>query len=108
MKEDYFEIGGGPLSLVQSSPVSAFTYNQSVYYDFSIGGLPTPTPVLATSTPTPTPTATEVPPTSTPTPTATEAASTPTPTPTSEPTTGFLTFSEVGSDVVMSVSGTID
>ena len=69
---------------------------------------PTPTPTL-TSTPTPTPTATEVPPTETPTPTPTVAAtSTPTPTPTSEPTTGFVTIYESGSDVVMSVSGTID
>jgi hypothetical protein len=69
---------------------------------------PTPTPT-ATSTPTPTPTATEVPPTETPTPTPTvEATSTPTPTPTSEPTTGFVTIYESGSDVVMSVSGTID
>ena len=111
MGEDYFEIGGGPLSLVQSSPVSAFTYNQSVYYDFSIGGLPTSTPVLPTSTPTPTPT--DVPPTSTPTstptPTATEAASTPTPTATAgETPTGFLTIYESGSNVVMTASGTID
>lgn len=44
MGEDYFNVDGTKLSLVQSSPVSAFTYNQSVYYDFSIGGLPTPTP----------------------------------------------------------------
>jgi len=60
---------------------------------------------------TPTPTATGVPaPTSTPTPTptATPVVSTPTPTPTSEPTTGLLTIYESGSDVVMSVSGTID
>jgi hypothetical protein len=116
MGEDYFEISGGPLSLVQSSPVSAFTYNQSVYYDFSIGGLPTPTPVSATSTPTPTPTdvpstptptATEVPPT--PTPTATEVVSTPTPTATAgETPTGFLTIYESGSNVVMTASGTID
>ena len=74
---------------------------------------PTPTPLPATSTPTPTgaptDTPTPVPATSTPTPTPTPvpATSTPTPTPTAG-TTGFLTISEVGSDVVMSVSGTID
>jgi hypothetical protein len=118
MGENYFQVDGTKLSLVQSSPVSAFTYNQSVYYDFSIGGLPTPTPVSATSTPTPTPTPTDVPstptptatevsPTSTPTPTATEMASTPTPTPTAG-TTGFLTIYESGSNVVMTASGTID
>jgi hypothetical protein len=71
---------------------------------------PTPTPTGApTATPTPTPTATSVPtdtPTPTPTPTL-SATSTPTPTPTSSPT-GFLTIYESGSDVVMSVSGTID
>jgi hypothetical protein len=98
MNEDYFQVDGTMLSLVQSSPVSAFTYNQSVYYDFTIGGASAPT-----STPTAEPTATP-----TPTPTPTETPVEPTPTPTSEPTTGFLTFSEVGSDVVMSVSGTID
>ena len=65
----------------------------------------TPTPTVgATATPTPNPSDT---PTPTPTPTATPTE-TPTPTPTTEPTTGFLTFNEVGSDVVMSVSGTID
>jgi hypothetical protein len=70
----------------------------------------TPTPTVTptpTSTPTNTPTVT---PTSTPTetPTATPTI-TPTPTPTSgETSTGFLTFSEVGSNVVMTASGTID
>ena len=80
---------------------------------------PTPEPTnAATDTPTPTPTATEVPATDTPTPepTATSvpatetpipATSTPTPTPTAG-ATGLLTFYESGSDVIMSVSGTID
>ena len=67
---------------------------------------PTPTPtssVTPTNTPTPTPTI-SVTPTNTVTPTPTN---TPTPTPTAG-ATGLLTISEVGSDVVMSVSGTID
>jgi hypothetical protein len=156
----FFQIDATKLSIIQSSPVTAFTFNQSVYYDFSAVGqstptptptstteptnvptdtptptpeatstpepatatpvptgvptdTPTPTPLAATSTPTPEPTSTEtpLPATSTPTPepTATEvpATSTPTPTPTAG-TTGFVTISESGSDVVMSVSGTID
>lgn len=75
---------------------------------------PTPTP-SSTSAVTPTPTLT---PSSTmgatPTPTLTPSATmdvTPTPTPTASGTatpTGFMTFSEVGSDVVMTASGTID
>ena len=40
----FFEIAGNTLYLVQSSPVTAFTYNQSLYYDFSVGGATTPTP----------------------------------------------------------------
>jgi hypothetical protein len=84
------------------------------------GVSPTPTPsVTNTNTPTPTNTKTPTPTptpsgtngvTSTPTPSVTSTG-TPTPTPTSSGTvapTGFLTFSQVGSDVVMSVSGTID
>jgi hypothetical protein len=59
---------------------------------------PTPTPTMvATSTPTPTPTATEVP-----------ATSTPTPTPTSGSAPMTVTITEVGSNVVMSASGTVD
>ena len=65
---------------------------------------PTPTPtVTITSTPTSTVTST---PTNTVTP-STTPTNTPTPTPTAG-ATGLLTISEVGSDVVMSVSGTID
>lgn len=71
---------------------------------------PTPNPSATpnpTATSAPSPTGTPVPTsTSVPSPTAT-ATSAPSPTPTSAPT-GFMTFSEVGSDVVMSVSGTID
>jgi hypothetical protein len=111
----YFEFDATKLSLVQSSPVSAFTFNELVYFNIMEGGSPAPTST-PTATATPTPTSTEVPsPTNTPTPTATDVpptatpvASTPTPTPTSEPTTGLLTIYESGSNVVMSVSGTID
>ena len=145
-----FIIDGVKLSLVQSSPVSAFTFNELVYIDLSNGSqptatpvptgvptdtptptpaptdtptsVPTDTPIPATSTPvptdTPTPTATEIPATDTPTPTPLPATSTPTPTtvaatstPTPTPTagtTGLLTIYESGSNVVMSVSGTID
>ena len=71
---------------------------------------PTPTPTGTSAvTPTPTPSVTY---SLTPTPTRTSAVTstpTPTPTPTSGITpTGFLTISEVGSDVVMTASGTID
>jgi hypothetical protein len=130
------------LSLVQSSPVSTFTFGEVFYIDILVSGQSTPTPTptstteptnVPTDTPTPTPDATSTPepatatpvPTDTPTPTplaATStptpeptstatplpATSTPTPTPTSEPTTGLLTIYESGSNVVMSVSGTID
>jgi len=84
----FFQFDATKLHLSQSSPVTAFTFNQSVYYDFSVIGAatPTPTPTSAptstptptpapTDTPTPTPTATEVPPTSTPTPTPTSGSS---------------------------------
>jgi hypothetical protein len=84
----YFQFDATKLSLVQSSPVSAFTFNELVYFDITVGGSPAPTStptatsVPPTNTPTPTPTATEVPsPTNTPTPTATDIPSTPTPTP---------------------------
>jgi hypothetical protein len=104
---DFFEIDGGPLSLVQSSPVTAFTFNQSVYYDFSDPGQSTPTPTptstteptnVPTDTPTPTPDATSTPepatetpaptgvPTDTPTPTPLAATNTPTPEPTVQST----------------------
>jgi hypothetical protein len=99
------------------------------------GTTPTPTPTATTtSTPTPTATTTSTPTQSsaitspTPTPTATTTSTptntpnqtqtptlTNTPTPTLTPTssgtvspTGFLTFSEVSSNVVMTASGTID
>ena len=104
-----FIIDGVKLSLVQSSPVSAFTFNELVYIDLSNGSQPTATPVptgVPTDTPTPTPAPTDTPtsvptdtpipatstpvptdtPTSTPTPTPLAATSTPTPTPT--PTLG--------------------
>ena len=73
--------------------------SQKAIYGYSVPtSTPTPTPT-ATSTPTPAPTST-----STPTPT-----DTPTPTPTATATpTGFITISEVGSNVVMTASGTID
>jgi len=71
---------------------------------------PTPTPTGTSAvTPTPTPSVTY---SLTPTPTRTSAVTstpTPTPTPTSGITpTGFITISEVGSNVVMTASGTID
>lgn len=98
-------------------------YENGVFIGASPNGVsPTPTPsVTITNTPTPTNTKTPTPTptpsgtngvTSTPTPSVTSTGTpTPTPTPTSSGTiapTGFLTFSQVGSDVVMSVSGTID
>jgi hypothetical protein len=84
---------------------------------------PTATPIPPTSTPTPTPTATPVLPTptptstSTPTPTATSTStptptatttSTPTPTATTASAPMTITITEVGSNVVMSASGTIN
>jgi len=114
---DLFELDATKLSLVQSSPVTAFTFNQSVYYNFTDQSqlTPTPTPTVAstnipTDTPTPTPEATNVP-TDTPTPlpaTSTPSTTdTPTPTPSSSaPMT--VTITEVGSNVVMSASGTVD
>jgi hypothetical protein len=100
-----FEIAGSTLYLVQSSPVSAFTYNELVYFNITNGNQPTATPTptdVPTSTPTPTPAPTDTPtsvptdtpipatstpvptdvPTDTPTPTPLAATSTPTPTPT--------------------------
>ena len=100
-----FEIAGATLYLIQSSPVSAFTFNELVYIDLSNGSQPTATPVptgVPTDTPTPTPAPTDTPtsvptetpipetstpvptdvPTETPTPTPLAATSTPTPEPT--------------------------
>ena len=89
-----FIIDGVKLSLVQSSPVSAFTFNELVYIDLSNGSQPTATPVptgVPTDTPTPTPAPTDTP-TSVPTDTPIPATSTPvptdTPTPTPTPTLG--------------------
>ena len=79
----FFQFDAAKLHLSQSSPVTAFTFNQSVYYDFSVIGAPTPTP---------TPTSTNVPPTPTPTNpecdvtyNIVDATPTPTPTPTATP-----------------------
>jgi hypothetical protein len=134
------------LSLVQSSPVSTFTFGEVFYIDILVSGQSTPTPTptstteptnVPTDTPTPTPEATSTPepatatpaptgvPTDTPTPTPLAATSTPTPeptstatplpatsTPTPTPTSGSapmtVTITEVGSNVVMSASGTVD
>jgi len=63
---------------------------------------PTPTPTATPVLPTPTPTST-----STPTPTAT-STSTPTPTATTASAPMTITITEVGSNVVMSASGTIN
>jgi hypothetical protein len=115
---DSYYLDAAKLSLIQSSPVSTFTFNTVFYVDLTVGGSPTPTPTPTvaptdtptpnpTDTPTPTPTPTDTPaPTDTPTPTPTVGAtSTPTPTP-SAPMT--VTITEVGSNVVMTASGTID
>lgn len=73
----------------------------------------TPTPSSSEGTPsTPTPTA-SVTPTVTPTQSSMAASPTPTPTPTLTPSststpTGFITINEVGSNVVMTASGTLD
>jgi hypothetical protein len=118
-------IPSGVATLIQSAP-TPWVIGDPVYVSLEVSSTPTPaptetptpTPLAATSTPTPTPTSTEVPATDTPTPepTATSvpatetpipATSTPTPTPTAG-ATGLLTFYESGSDVIMSVSGTID
>jgi hypothetical protein len=92
--------------VLQSSPVCCPTLST-----------PTPTPttsVTPTPTITPTPTVTETPtPTVTPTPTITETP-TNTPTPTVTPTSGgapsgfMVTISEVGSDVVVTASGSLN
>ena len=77
----YFEFDATKLHLVQSSPVSAFTFNELVYFDLSVGIQPTPTPT-STENPTPTPTPTnpdcdvtynivDITPTPTPTPSST-------------------------------------
>jgi len=105
------------LSLVQSSPVSTFTFGEVFYIGILVSGQSTPTPTPTSTTeptnvPTDTPTPTPLPATSTPTPepTATEvpATSTPTPTPTSGSAPMTVTITEVGSNVVMSASGTVD
>ena len=113
--------GGGLNPTATPTPNPSATPNPTATSAPSPTGTPVPT---STSAPSPTATATSAPgPTGTPVPTSTSVpsptatatsvpgptatAGSPTPTPTSAPT-GFLTFSEVGSDVVMSVSGTID
>jgi hypothetical protein len=78
-----------------------------------LGTTPTPTPTntqTPTNTVTPTPTNTQTPTnTVTPTPSNTQAGTTPTPTPTpTNASTGFMTISEVGSNVVISASGSIN
>jgi hypothetical protein len=111
------------LQLVNSIPP---TIGQSIFYSVSeaitwlnnnglwvsysgtpITPTPTPTPsITPTSTPTPTNTVT---PTPTPTPSNTQLGTTPTPTPTpTNASTGFMTISEVGSNVVISASGSIN
>ena len=106
---DSFMLDATKLSLVQSSPVSAFTFNNLVYVNLFVSGQPTPTPTptvastnVPTDTPTPTPESTSTPepatatpaptgvPTDTPTPTP-EATNVPTDTPTPTPTsvTGY-------------------
>ena len=90
---DFFELDATKLSITQSSPVTAFTFNQSVYYNFSVPGQSTPTPTptstteptnVPTDTPTPTPDATSTPEPATETPAPTGVPTdTPTPTPTS-------------------------
>jgi hypothetical protein len=102
----YF-INPNSFSLVQSSPVSTFTFGEVFYIDILVSGQSTPTPTptstteptnVPTDTPTPTPeptstpepaTATPVPtgvPTDTPTPTPLAATNTPTPEPTVQST----------------------
>jgi hypothetical protein len=77
---------------------------KSILVDCAPTPTPTPTPT-ATETPTPTPTPTE---TNTPTPTSTNTP-TPTSTPTPTPTSGLVvTILEVGSDVIMSGSGSLN
>jgi hypothetical protein len=73
----------------------------------------TPTPTATQGAVTPTPTASPVAPTPTPsvthTPTATPVSATPTPTPTHSAPSGFtVTINEVGPNVVMSASGSLD
>ena len=80
---------------LNASDVTTEFNNTKADYGF-VEATPTPTPTMTSSiTPTPTPSAT--------------MDSTPTPTPSSTATpTGFITISEVGSNVVMTASGTID
>jgi len=106
-----FMLDATKLSLVQSSPVSAFTYNELVYVSVTSANQPTTTPIptgVPTSTPataTPAPTDTPTPATSTPTPepaTATPtptvaSTSTPTPLPATSTPTATPTSSGVGS-----------
>ena len=120
-----YQLVGNKLHLVQSSPVSAFTYNELVYISVTNGSQPTATPVptgVPTSTPTPTPaptdtptsvpTDTPIPATSTPvptdTPTPTPLAATSTPTPTTAPSGFTINIYESGSDVIWSGSGTFN
>jgi len=96
----------------QVATVQVNAENQTLSMLWSPNATPTPTPE-ATSTPTPTPTveptATPLPATSTPTPTPTVVeTSTPTPTPTSVSSPMTVTITEVGSNVVMTSSGTVD
>ena len=120
-----FQIIPSSISLIQSSPVSAFTYNQLVYFTLNVAGSPTPTPTpQPTSTPTPEPTSTPTPTptplpatstptptvgaTSTPTPTPTTGAATSTPTPTPTPSGYTINIYESGSNVVWLGSGTLN
>ena len=82
-----YTIDASKLSLVQSSPVSAFTYNELVYISVTSVNQPTATPV-ATGVPTSTPTPTGAP-TDTPTPLPATSTPTPTPTPTPLPNVDF-------------------
>jgi hypothetical protein len=99
-------IGGGPSPSPTPTGTSAPMATATPTGTPNPSATPNPTPTATAGSPTPTPTATAGSPT--PTPTATAPAGSPTPTPTSELTTGLLTIYESGSNVVMSVSGTID
>jgi hypothetical protein len=106
-----FYLDASKLSLVQSSPVSTFTFNDVFYVDLLVAGqstptptptsVPTSTPVPATATPAPTDTPTPATSTPTPTPTSTVGAtstptSTPTPTPTSSGVGSWFFYSDEG------------
>jgi hypothetical protein len=99
--------GTGVAPLVSNASNISVTVTGSTATLSVVSTLPEPTPT-PTSTPTPTPTSTPTPtPTSTPTPTPTETP-TPTPTPTEQPSGLVVTISEVGSDVIMSGSGSLN